>query len=228
MIIQLQTSTTIPTVAKPAQPPAAPAPSTPDTQAPPAPSDTWIQTLEKGSTGAGIVGTVLTLPTEIIKTADDIALLATKLATHSGNGGLVGKAVGTVAKGVGKAAAGSAYLSRFSSSVMNMPVIGRLTKPETAEFLTKRVMPTVNAVGSGIAIYNHSKKLEQAEAEGNQTAATLAKIHIGLNAVNGVAGYIPGKAQIVASVAGLTSLGLEITTALTGWGKLAPPQQLKP
>lgn len=225
MIIQLQASTTFPTVAKPAQAPVAPAPSTPT---PATNTDTWVQTLEKGSTGAGIVGTVLTLPTEIIKTADDIALLATKLATHSGNGGLIGKTVGTVAKGVAKAAEGSAYLSRFSSSVMNIPVIGRLTKPETAEFLSKRVMPTVNAVGSGIAIYNHSKKLEQAEAEGNQTAATLAKVHIGLNAVNGVAGYIPGKAQIVASVAGLTSLGLEITTALTGWGKLAPPQQLKP
>ena len=180
----------------------------------------WVNT---GVNGANAVGTLITLPTEVIKVADSLGDAAQALRQR---GHLVKALKHTPLAQVGSRATGvtlrvleeSPRLSKAAHSMMNLPVIGRALQPEVADFMTKKVMPTANALASGLAIYDHGRKFHKAHAAGDVAAQTVSGIQIGLNAICAVTGYFPGHAQTVSAVTGLGSLVLDVGSWATGVG----------
>jgi hypothetical protein len=85
--------------------------------------------------------------------------------------------------------------------------------------MTGKVLPAANAAGAVLAIADNSLRFVRASEKGNTTGQVVAGIQVGLNAISGVAGFLPGKAQWVAAGAGLTGLGLEMAHQLGGLGK---------
>lgn len=124
-----------------------------------------------------------------------------------------------LASGALKVAKGTEVVSKFSMGLMQMPVVGRLTSPAVAKTMTGKVLPAANAVGATLAIADNSLRFVRAREKGNTTGQVVAGIQVGLNAIGGVAGFLPGKAQWVAAGAGLTGLGLEMAHQLGGLGK---------
>ncbi|MGE3728499.1 MAG: hypothetical protein AB7I41_23315 [Candidatus Sericytochromatia bacterium] len=124
-----------------------------------------------------------------------------------------------LASGALKVAKGTEVVSKFSMGLMQMPVVGRLTSPAVAKTMTGKVLPAANAVGATLAIADNSLRLVRAREKGNTTGQVVAGVQVGLNAISGVAGFLPGKAQWVAAGAGLAGLGLEMAHQLGGLGK---------
>lgn len=124
-----------------------------------------------------------------------------------------------LASGALKVAKGTEVVSKFSMGLMHMPVVGRLTSPAVAKTMTGKVLPAANAVGATLAIADNSLRFIRAREKGNSTGQVVAGVQVGLNAISGVAGFLPGKAQWVAAGAGLAGLGLEMAHQLGGLGK---------
>ena len=112
----------------------------------------------------------------------------------------------------------STTLAKTARVVMQAPVIGHLTQPKVADFVSNKVLPTANALAAGISIYDHSQRFQKAKATGNTAAQVVSGVQIGLNAVSAVTGYMKGTAQTVSAVAGLGSLALDIGSWATGVG----------
>jgi hypothetical protein len=180
----------------------------------------WVNT---GVNGTNAIGTVITLPNEALKLADGMADAARALSgrqhllaplRHTPLAALSSRAM----SGTLKVLEQSTTLASTARVVMQAPVIGRLTQPGVADFVSKKVLPTVNALGAGVAIYDHSRRFQKAQSEGNTAGQVLSGVQIGLNAVSAVTGYMKGNAQTVSAVAGLGSLALDIGSWATGIG----------
>lgn len=186
-------------------------------------SSSFIDWVNTGVTGTNAIGTVITLPTEAIKLADGMADAAKALGgrqhlltslKHTPLAALSSRAM----SGTLKVLEESTTLASTARVVMQAPVVGRLTQPAVASFVSQKVLPTVNALGAGIAIYDHSKRFQKAKSEGNTAGQVLSGVQIGLNAVSAVTGYMKGNAQTISAVAGLGSLALDIGSWATGIG----------
>lgn len=178
---------------------------------------------KRGVDGTNAVGNVITLPNEALKLADGMADAAKALSRYDDL--LVPLKSRPLAALGSRALSGtlrvleeSATVTKVARTVMQAPVLGRLTQPHVADFVTQKVMPTANALASGISIYDHSRRFQKARAEGNTAAQVLSGVQIGLNAVSAVTGYMKGSAQTVSAVAGLSSLALDVGSWATGVG----------
>lgn len=180
----------------------------------------WVNTSVNGTNA---IGTVITLPNEALKLADGMADAARSLSgrqhlltplKHTPLAALSSRAM----SGTLRVLEESSTLAAMSRVVMQAPVIGRLTQPAVADFVSQKVLPNVNALGAGIAIYDHSKRFQKAKSEGNTAGQVFSGLQIGLNAVSAVTGYMKGSAQTVSAVAGLSSLALDIGSWATGIG----------
>lgn len=209
-----------PTAASPAAPPSVPADAPKDKSM----GASFMDWVNKGVNGTNAIGTAITLPNEALKLADGMADAARALSgrqhllaplRHTPLAALSSRAM----SGTLRVLEESATLASTARVVMQAPVIGRLTQPAVANFVSKKVLPTVNALGAGIAIYDHSKRFQKAKSDGNTAGQVLSGVQIGLNAVSAVTGYMKSdKAQTVSAVAGLGSLALDIGSWATGIG----------
>ena len=213
---------------------AAPAPPAEPTEQGKSASDgaSFIDWVNTGVNGTNAIGTVITLPNEALKLADGMADAARALSrrrhllTPLKNTPLAALSSRAMS-GTLRVLEESTTLASTARVVMQAPVIGRLTQPAVADFVSKKVLPTVNAVGAGVAIYDHSKRFQKAKHEGNTAAQVLSGVQIGLNAVSAVTGYMKSdKAQTISAVAGLGSLALDIGSWATGIGHV--DMQAKP
>lgn len=182
----------------------------------------WFKT---GVDGTNAVGSVITLPNEALKLADGMADAAKALSRYDDL--LVPLKSRPLAALGSRALSGtlrvleeSATVTKAARAIMQVPVVGRLTQPHVADFVSQKVMPTANALASGISIYDHSRRFQKASAEGNTAAQVLSGVQIGLNAVSAVTGYMKGGAQTVSAVAGLSSLALDVGSWATGIGHI--------
>lgn len=178
---------------------------------------------KKGVDGTNAVGSVITLPNEALKLADGMADAAKALSRYDDL--LVPLKSRPLAALGSRALSGtlrvleeSATVTKAARAIMQVPVVGRLTQPHVADFVSQKVMPTANALASGISIYDHTRRFQKASAEGNTAAQVLSGVQIGLNAVSAVTGYMKGTAQTVSAVAGLSSLALDVGSWATGIG----------
>lgn len=199
-------------------------------QQPPVQEQKWVDSLALtagyGAAGSNAIGTMMTLPTEIIKVTDTIHDLSKSIKFQNTLLKLA-QAEGVLAKTASRAATGAAQLlqhsetlSKAAEHVMKTPVIGRLTQPQVAKVMSEKVLPVVNAIGASVAIYDNGKKYLNATAQQNRSAQVVSGLQIGLNVVSGISGFVPGKGQIVSAIAGFGSLALDITTWTTGFGAL--------
>lgn len=204
-------------------------PGLPDSQKPDSPtaipqdSTSFMEWLEKGVNGTNTVGSIITLPNEAIKLADNMSDAAKVLSKYDDL--LVPLKSRPLAALGSRAVAGtlrvleeSTTLAKTARVVMQAPVIGHLTQPKVADFVSNKVLPTANALAAGISIYDHSQRFQKAKATGNTAAQVVSGVQIGLNAVSAVTGYMKGTAQTVSAVAGLGSLALDIGSWATGVG----------
>ncbi|MBT9547259.1 MAG: hypothetical protein IV090_17840 [Candidatus Sericytochromatia bacterium] len=189
--------------------------------------DRLVRYANYGAGAAGSAAGVLAFPHQIslnaprvIQGAKSVAntLTQTAKAKHILSP-VLGPSARFLASGALKAARGTEVISKFSMGLMQMPVVGRLTSPAVAKTMTGKVLPAANAVGAALAIADNSLRFVRAHEKGNTTGQVVAGIQVGLNAISGVAGFLPGKAQWVAAGAGLTGLGLEMAHQLGGLGK---------
>lgn len=97
-------------------------------------------------------------------------------------------------------------LNKGVQSMQALPGLRWWFKPQVQNTLNNKVFPTVNAVGASVAMYQNSQRFAEARATGNTRGQVISGIQIGLNATSGIAGFIPGKGQVVSTVAGVTSL----------------------
>ncbi len=214
------TTSTPPTLSAAPTPPADPTEKSKDASK----GNSFIDWVNTGVNGTNAIGTVITLPNEALKLADGMADAARALSgrqhllaplKHTPLAALSSRAM----SGTLRVLEESTTLASTARVVMQAPVIGRLTQPGVADFVSKKVLPTVNAVGAGIAIYDHSKRFQKAKSEDNTAGQVLSGVQIGLNAVSAVTGYMKSdKAQTVSAVAGLGSLALDIGSWATGIG----------
>ncbi|HEY9843122.1 MAG: hypothetical protein ACAI44_20150 [Candidatus Sericytochromatia bacterium] len=178
-----------------------------------------FKTIKQGSATASLAGTLVTLPNEALKANQTVAhaaqLLQARSAAQAG-AGLGARVLAKAAIASGKIAKGSQYLSKAGNFLMHAPVLGKLTQPHVAEVVTHKVMPVVNAVGASIGIIENGARYQKAAAQGNTAGKVVSGVQIGLNAVSGVSGFIPGRGQAVSAVTGLASLALEGVYQLTG------------
>lgn len=183
----------------------------------------FIDWVSIGVDRTSTIGTVITLPNEMLKLADGMADAAKALSgrthllvslKHTPLAALSSRAM----SGTLRVLEESSTLASLSRVITQAPVVGRLTQPAVADFVSAKILPTVNAVGAGLAIYDHSKRFQKAKSEGNTAAQVLSGVQIGLNAISGVTGYMKGSAQTVSAVAGLSSLALDIGSWATGVG----------
>lgn len=189
--------------------------------------DRLVRYANYGAGAAGSAAGVLALPQQVQANAPGLIRGAHAAATslqHLSKSKSILSPVLTpsarmLAGGALKVAKGTESLSKLSMAVMQMPVVGRLTSPAVAKTMTTKVLPVANAAGAGLAIADNSLRLMRAREKGNTTGQVVAGIQVGLNAISGVAGFLPGKAQWVAAGAGLTGLGLEIAHQWGGLGK---------
>ncbi len=196
---------------------------TPPTQTKDSISDSMMKWIGTGVNGANGIGTAITLPNEMLKVADTLGDAAKALSQRGHLLKSLQKtplaSIGTRATtGTVKLLEKSTHLSKIANSVMNTPVVGRLTQPHVADFVTDKVLPTANALASGITIYDHSRRFQKARSENNTAGQVLSGVQIGLNAVCAVTGYMKGHGQTVSAVAGLGSMALDIGSWATGIG----------
>lgn len=181
-----------------------------------------VQTVKKGSATANVASTLITLPTEAIKASETVVHLSQVMQARAAlqAGGIGGRAVATAAVGTAALAKGTQVVAKLANGVMSVPVIGRLAQPQVANTIANKVMPSLNALGSGLSIYDNVRRYNKATLQGNQTAQIVSGVQIGLNGLSGVTGFLKGKGQMISAVAGLSSLALEGVTQLTGLGKV--------
>lgn len=166
--------------------------------------DKNLDSTAKVITSASAVGTAITVPGEIINNAMDIKRICTSTmagslinATISTPNSLNEKAFLTVARTASKAI-------RTTDALTNIAV--RYNNTKAYNVLSKKVLPTANAVVSGITIYTNVKKFDKSMKEGNKVEMLKSGTQIVLNGVSGVTGFIPGKGQIISSVTGVASI----------------------
>lgn len=181
-----------------------------------------VKAVKKGSTTANVASTLITLPTEIIKASDSVTNVAHLLQARSAiqAGGIGGKAIAGAALGTTTLAKGTQVIAKLANGIMNAPVIGRLTQPHVANTVNYKVMPTINAIGSGLGIYDNVRRYNKATAQGDTTARIVSGVQIGLNGISGATGFLKGKGQMISAVTGISSLALEGITYFTGFGKV--------
>lgn len=211
-------------------PAAKPAPAQAEASSQIACDSTAFKTLKQGSTTASVAGTLVTLPNEIVKTSDTVAHVAQLLHARAAvtAGSRAGIVVAKVAAVSSRALQGSQVLAKAANVVMNAPLIGKLTRSQTAEKFNGTVMPVINAAASGLGIYENSVKYRQASAQGNTAAQVLSGVQIGLNAVSGTAGFFKGRGQAISAVAGFSSLLLDGFSYVSGIGRLPKAVSPKP
>jgi len=189
--------------------------------------DRLVRYANYGAGAAGSAAGVLAFPHQVSLNAPKVIQGAKSVAntlTQSAKAKhllspVLGPSARFLASGALKAAKGTEVISKFSMGLMQMPVVGRLTSPAVAKTMTGKVLPAANAAGAVLAIADNSLRFVRASEKGNTTGQVVAGIQVGLNAISGVAGFLPGKAQWVAAGAGLTGLGLEMAHQLGGLGK---------
>ncbi len=189
--------------------------------------DRLVRYANYGAGAAGSAAGVLAFPHQVSVNAPTVIQGAKTLATSLTQAAkaktvlspVLGPSARFLASGALKVAKGTEVVSKFSMGLMQMPVVGRLTSPTVAKTMTGKVLPVANAVGATLAIADNSLRFVRAREKGNTTGQVVAGIQVGLNAVSGVAAFLPGKAQWVAAGAGLTGLGLEMAHQLGGLGK---------
>ncbi len=189
--------------------------------------DRLVRYANYGAGAAGSAAGALAFPHQVsvnapkvIQGANSLAATLTQAAkAKHAFSPVFGPSARFLASGALKAAKGTEVVSKFSMGLMQMPVVGRMTSPAVAKTMTGKVLPVANAVGATLAIADNSLRFVRAREKGNTTGQVVAGIQVGLNAIGGVAGFLPGKAQWVAAGAGLTGLGLEMAHQLGGLGK---------
>lgn len=189
--------------------------------------DRLVRYANYGAGAAGSAAGVLAFPQQVQANAPSVirgAQAAASSLKHLSNSKtllspVLNPSARILAGGALKLAKGTETLSKFSMAVMQTPIVGRMTSPAVAKTMTTKVLPVANAAGAGLAIADNSLRFVRAREKGNTTGQVVAGIQVGLNAISGVAGFLPGKAQWVAAGAGLTGLGLEIAHQWGGLGK---------
>ena len=176
--------------------------------------------------GAGVAGSTaatLAAPYQIQKAAPGVIRATHHLAqffqSAAQSNSLLGQGSHVLAMGALQAAKGTEIVSKLSTSLMQAPVIGRLTSPRVSETMTRKVLPVANAVGTSLGVADNSLRFVRAREQGNAAGQVVAGIQVGLNALSGIAGFLPGKAQWVSAGAGFASLGLEMAHQFGGVGK---------
>lgn len=180
-----------------------------------------FQSVKQGSAAASAAGTLITLPTEALKTTQTIAETAQILKARAAvqNAGLGAKVLAKVAAS-GKLIQGTEYVAKAANAVMNAPVIGKLTQSHVAQAVNTKVMPVVNALGSGVGVVENGFRFQKARAQGNTAGQVVSGLQIGLNTLSGVSGFFKGRGQAISAVAGIGSLVLEGISQLGGVGKV--------
>lgn len=186
-------------------------------------TDRLVRYANYGVGAAGSAAGMLAFPHQIAQTAPQLIQGTTSFAKSMQALGqahpLLSSGAKIMSSGALKLAKGTQVVSKFSTVVMQTPVIGKLTSPAMAKTMTSKVLPAANAVGAAFAIADNSLRLIRARDAHNTTGQILAGAQIGLNLISGVAGFMPGKAQWVAAGAGLGGLGLELAHQWGGLGK---------
>ncbi|MGV3526695.1 MAG: hypothetical protein ACO1RX_20925 [Candidatus Sericytochromatia bacterium] len=186
-------------------------------------ADQIAKTADYGSTGTGVVGTILTLHDEALKTTEAIADLShmlqarAALTVAAGRTGLQSMALSTLAQGSVKVLKGSETITKLASAVAQAPILNKLTQPQVTKVLTDKILPTANAIGSASGFYQNMKRYQRAEATGHTSAQIVSGIQMGLNTLSGTTGFFKGKAQTISAVAGLSSLTLDVVAGFAGW-----------
>ncbi|PKL74480.1 MAG: hypothetical protein CVV27_20300 [Candidatus Melainabacteria bacterium HGW-Melainabacteria-1] len=167
---------------------------------------------------------MVAIPHQIVKSAPTVTRIATGMglsATMNSitQGGLIGRAAGTFAKGSLFVAKHTENVAQVAGTLMKAPTIGRIFSPPVADVMTRKVLPTANAIGAGIAILDNSNRLYKANQANNTAGQVVAGSQIALNLTSAVTGYLPGKFQLISAAAGLGGLALEIAHQAGGLGK---------
>jgi hypothetical protein len=199
-----------------------------------APSQTTARTSEKtvdklvrytnyGAGAAGSTAATLAAPYQIQKAAPGVIQATHRLADFFQGAAqtrpLFSKGSQALATGALQAAKGTEIVSKLSTSLMQTPVIGRITSPRVSETMTRKVLPVANAVGTSLGVADNSLRFVRAREQGNSAGQVVAGFQVGLNALSGITGFLPGKAQWVSAGAGFASLGLEMVHQFGGVGK---------
>lgn len=166
--------------------------------------DKTLDITNKVTTGLNTVGTIATVPGEIVKGAVEVKKICNTVIVGSAINMVVSSpnsvkektfvAVGTVVGRALRITDGAALIA------------AKYNHTKTYNVMTKKILPTANGVISGIAIYTNSKKFAKAYQEKNNLAMVKSGTQIVLNGVSGVTGFFPGTGQTVSAVTGVASM----------------------
>lgn len=166
--------------------------------------DKDLDTTSKVGMGVGAVGGAVTLPGEVINNVGTVKKVLNSTiagsvinATISSPNSVKEKVFITVAKASGKAIRATDSVAKLATKLNHVP---------TYNIVAGKVLPTANAVVSGIAIYTNMKKFDKSVKEGNKLEMLKSGTQIVLNGVSGVGGFVKGKGQVISGVAGAASL----------------------
>lgn len=153
---------------------------------------------------ANVGGILITVPGETIKHASAIKKLSNIVMASS---------MVNLSSSVPASAHEKIYISlaKSASKVATVSegvsvLAAKLHYENVSGFTSKKALPAINVVLSGVSVYTNIKRYNKAKTTGNKLEITKASTQIILSSVSAVTGYMPGRGQVISAVTGISTL----------------------
>ncbi len=153
---------------------------------------------------ANVGGILITVPGETIKHASAIKKLS-NIVTAGSMVNIVSSTPASVNEKIYLSVAKSALKVARASEGVSV-IATKLHYENVSGFTSKKVLPAINVLLSGVSIYTNTKRYNKAKITKNKLEMAKASTQIVLSSVSAATGYMPGKGQVISAVTGISTL----------------------